>query len=236
LKLTIQEIDAELEALEKGFEKSKAQYDHDRETLLRMKEFALRHTYRTDLAEPAAKPTAPICPKVPKTFISSGKMTDRQAIRDFLSGWNGDFTITDLIEASKKSGHPASKISLNVWHSVIYWLYTKAHFVEVVQPRQGNKPGTYRLAVGRNELLAPPRRKLIRGYPLQDIVAEGIKSYPAKRFGRKELTDFVVSKHPEHADRLTAEKVGAVLIRLVKHGIGARAVEHNAQGNTYEKL
>ncbi|MCG3148819.1 MAG: hypothetical protein PCFJNLEI_02267 [Verrucomicrobiae bacterium] len=228
--VNIEQINKELATLDKQFEHARKAYEEERSAWLRIKEIALSKQHQTKL------PVDPIViDSIPRTVISSGKSNNRQAIRDFLAGWTGSFTIPQILEAAEKSNHPSSQLSQNVWSSTVFWL-CQTGVLAVVEPRRGNLPGKYRVIVGQNELLTPTKKPIIRGYPLQSIVAESIKHIPQNRFGRNELTEFAVKQYPEHKERLTVDIVGAVLNRLAQHEVGVRIIERSTQGNVYERI
>jgi hypothetical protein len=161
-----------------------------------------------------------------------GKKTNRQTIREFLAGWTGDFTIPELIAAARRhEDAEAANISQNVWSSTIFWL-CQNRFLEVVKPREGNKPGTYRVIVGRTEMVAPKRRENKHQAPVQGAVLEAIKTFPMPRFSKNDLIKAVQATHPDRDH----DVIGAVLYRLARHNVGARIVERNRDGNVYEKL
>lgn len=216
-------------------EKQKLADEHqrDRDALERVKALAGRPGVGSGL--PVPQPLQmPLSGRLGPT--RSGKKTDRQIIREFLSERTGNYTIADLISAAERGGRKeAAAIDKNVWSSTIYWL-VKNGLVAVVEERRGNLPGTYKVAVSRDEMIAPKRKPKKNEFPLQSLVFEGIQRITTKRFGRKELTEFILKQHPEHADRITVDLVGASLYRLFNEKKTAlKRVEQSKQGNVYEK-
>jgi hypothetical protein len=223
--LNVEAIDRELAELERRFQQ-------DREDLLRARAYALRNTTQTQPIQiaPQASDWTPMSGKIPPT--RSGVKTDRQIIREFLAGWTGDFTIQQLMDAAQRhEGSPASSFNKNLWAATIFWL-CQNRFVEVVKPREGNKPGTYRVIVSRTDLVSPKRLKPKRANPLQDIVIETIKELPMQRFKRNDLIEAVLKKHPDR----DKDVIGAILHRLADNNVTARIFARSREGNVYEKL
>jgi len=164
--------------------------------------------------------------------IRGGVKTDRQIIREFLAGWTGEFSIQQLVDAAQRHpDSPESKFDKNLWASTIFWL-CRNRFLEVVKPRAGNKPGTYRVIVSRADLISPRRRKSKQVNPLQDIVIEVIRNIPMQRFSKTDVVNEVLKSHP---DRDT-DVIGSVLHRLAANNVTARIFARSREGNVYEKL
>ena len=222
--LPVQEIDRMLLDLEQ-------QYQRDKETLLRMKEFASRQqgTGRLELAAPVIA-MGRIAP------TRSGKKTDRQIIREFLAGWTGSFTVPDLIAATDRAGNKeAAEIPQDVWTSTLFWLCQNG-LAKVVEPRKGNKPGTYQICVSREELISPRRRQHERGFSVQDIVIKALSAYPKETFAKRELIEFVHEQFPEHRERLSSEVLASTIHRLGVKQRGIRIIEQKRDGNVYGKI
>ena len=179
VSLSVLEIDRLLSELEQ-------QYQRDKETLLRMRDFAFRHQ---GVGAPPPSEVWPISGRLTPT--RSGIKTDRHIIREFLAGWSGKFTIPDLIAAAERAGKTErALLDPNIWSSTIYWLCQNG-LVAVVTPREGKTHGVYRVSVSPQEMLAPKRRPRVNEFPLEKIVAEAIQKIDLLRFGRKELTEFL---------------------------------------------
>lgn len=225
MDLTIEAIDRELAELDK-------RYQQDRDDLLRAKAYALRkaNSPQTIPAATLVSDWTPMSGTIPP--IRGGVKTDRQIIREFLAGWTGEFSIQQLVDAAQRhEGSPESKFDKNLWASTLFWL-CRNRFVEVVKPRAGNKPGTYRVIVSRTDLISPRRRKSKAVNPLQDIVIEVIKIIPAQRFTKTDVVNEVLKKHPDR----DIDVIGAILHRLASHNIAARIFARSREGNVYEKL
>ena len=225
MNLTVEAIDLELAALEKRFQQ-------DREDLLRARAYALRNSTSQQPIRPALPISdwTPMSGKIPP--IRGGVKTDRQIIREFLAGWTGEFTIRQLMDAAQRhEGSPAAAFDKNLWASTLFWL-CRNRFVEVVKPRAGNKPGTYRVIVSREDMVSPKRQKTKRVNPLQDIVIEAIKELPIQRFNRNDLIEAVLKKHPDR----DKDVIGAILHRLADNNVAARIFARSREGNIYEKL
>lgn len=225
MNLTVETIDRELVELEKRFKQ-------DREDLLRARAYTLRQTNAPALVQtpPIASEWTPMSGKIPP--IRSGVKTDRQIIREFLAGWTGEFSIQQLVDAAQRHpDSPEAKFDKNLWASTIFWL-CRNRFLEVVKPRAGNKPGTYRVIVSRADLVSPRRRKAKSVNPLQDTVIEVIRNLPMQRFVK---TDVVNEVHKNHPDR-DIDVIGAVLHRLAANNVAARIFARSREGNVYEKL
>ena len=225
MNLTVETIDRELAELEKRFQQ-------DRDDLLRARAYALRQINPPPPVQPIPIESdwTPMSVKIPP--IRGGVKTDRQIIREFLAGWTGEFSIQQLVDAAQRHpDSPESKFDKNLWASTIFWL-CRNRFLEVVKPRAGNKPGTYRVIVSRADLISPRRRKSKQVYPLQDIVIEVIRNIPMQRFSKTDVVNEVLKSHP---DRDT-DVIGSVLHRLAANNVTARIFARSREGNVYEKL
>ena len=225
MNLTVEAIDRELAELEKRFQQ-------DRDDLLRARAYALRNSGAAQPVQPdlIVSTWTPMSGKIPP--IRGGVKTDRQIIREFLAGWTGEFTVKQLIAAAQRHPEsPESKFDKNLWASTIFWL-CRNRFVEVVKPRMGNKPGTYRVIVSRTDMVSPMRRKQTRVNPLQDIVIDAIKNLKMQRFVKTDVVNEVLKNNP---DRDT-DVIGAVLHRLAANNVAARIFARSREGNVYEKL
>lgn len=226
----IAEIDRELADLEKRFEEGRErlaeEYAKDRDALLSAREYAIRRATHVPPFSYGISPNGRLSP------TRQGKTTDRQLIREFLARWSGDFTISDLVLAAKRSGNAAlANIEKNVWPSTMHWLAQNG-LVETVERRKGNQPGKYRVRVSPTDMIAPRKQKRRGGSPVQDIVIESIKLMPVVQFRKNELVEAVCRNHPKQ----DPEVIGATLHRLASHNVGARIAERNRKGNVYEKL
>lgn len=225
MAMTVEQIESELAELEK-------RYQQDRADLERALAYARRNSVPK---EPTLLPIPksewlPLSGKIPP--VRNGVKTDRQIIREFLAGWTGTFTIKQLMEAAQRHpDSPAAKFDQNLWAATLFWL-CQNRFVEVVKPRQGNKAGTYRIIVSRNDLVTPTRRKNSRQSPLQNAVLESIKNIDKQRFDKNDIVRIVQIAEPERS----TDVIGAVLHRLAANNIGARIFARSHQGNIYEKL
>jgi hypothetical protein len=225
MPLSLEQIDRELAELEK-------RYKQDRDDLLRMRAYVLRHSAPEQpvLLTPPPSDWTPMSGKIPPT--RSGVRTDRQIIREFLAGWTGDFTIQQLMDAAQRhEGSPAAAFDKNLWSATIFWL-CQNRFLDVVKPRQGNKPGTYRIIVSRAELVAPKRRKNKSQSPLQNAVIEAIKMVDKDKFTKNDVVKIVQQNDPTRKE----DVIGAVLHRLAANNIGARIFARSNSGNVYAKL
>jgi len=225
VNLTVEAIDRELAELEKRFQQ-------DRDDLLRARAYALRQSTPPPPIQtnPVVSDWTPMSGKIPP--IRGGVKTDRQIIREFLAGWTGEFSIQQLVDAAQRHpDSPEAKFDKNLWASTIFWL-CRNRFVEVIKPRAGNKPGTYRVIVSRTDLISPRRRKVKWVNPLQDIVIEVIKNLQMQRFVKTDVVNEVLKNHP---DRDT-DVIGAVLHRLAANNVAARIFARSREGNVYEKL
>lgn len=225
--LDVESIDKELKELD-------ARYKQDRDDLLRAKAYALRkggaaQSAMTELVAVISE-WKPMSGKIPP--LREGRKTDRQTIREVLAGWTGDFTIPELIAAAKR--HPesdAAKIPQDVWSSTIFWL-CQNRFVEVVKPRVGPKPGTYKVIVSRTDMITPRRRKNSDQSPLQDAVLQAIKNLTSVQFSKNDVIAEVRKTDPDR----DSDVIGAVVHRLASHNVGARIFARSRNGNVYEKL
>ena len=235
MPLTAKEIDCKLSELDARFASLQKQYAQDRETYIRMRDIVQRESLASGASvAPQERKERPQAPK--NAPVAKGEKSTRQVIRDVLAGITGDFTMPSAIaEAGKQGNAVAADLDKNTWSSTLFWL-EQNKFLKLVTPRQGKTPGVYRVIVSPEELLNPTKQPIVRGYPLQGIVKEGLNLIPSKRFGRKVFAEFVRNRHPEHKERLTDDIVGAVLNRLAANNVGARIVERSAQGNIYEKI
>ena len=225
MSLSVGQIDVELAELER-------RYKQDRDDLLRARAYTLRRetNEKTTLVPPPPSDWAPMSGKIPPT--RSGIKTDRQVIREFLAGWTGDFTIQQLMEAAQRhEGSPAASFDKNLWAATIFWL-CRNRFLEVVKPRQGNKPGIYRIIVSRTELVNPKRRRNKSQLPVQSAVLEAIKLVEKDKFTKNDVVKIVQSNDPERKE----DVIGAVLHRLAANNVGARIFARSNQGNVYEKI
>ena len=225
MNLTVETIDRELAELEKRFKQ-------DREDLLRARAYTLRQTNAPALVQtpPIVSEWTPMSGKIPP--IRGGVKTDRQIIREFLAGWTGEFSIQQLVDAAQRHpDSPEAKFDKNLWASTIFWL-CRNRFLEVVKPRAGNKPGTYRVIVSRADLVSPRRRKTKSVNPLQDIVIEVIRNLPMQRFVKTDVVNEVQKNHPDR----DIDVIGAVLHRLAANNVAARIFARSREGNVYEKL
>lgn len=232
MSLTVSSIEALLVELEENYKRERDALIQARDSLLTAEGIAAR--FKEIRPSPAPQNTGDVAGRLSPT--RSGKKTDRAAIREFLAGWSGSFTVDDLRAAAARAANKeVADISKMVWTSTLFWLCQNG-LVQVVQPRQGNKPGTYRVAVSRDEILSPKRRQRQGGFSPQALVFEALKSFPMNKFGKKELVEFVLEKFPEQRSKLDPDVLGATLHRIAKSERGVRIAEQNREGNVYAKL
>ena len=225
MALSLEQIERELAELEK-------RYQQDRDDLLRAKAYALRNSSQQQPVPETfiASAWTPMSGKIPP--IRGGVKTDRQIIREFLSGWTGEFSIQQLVDAAQRHpDSPEAKFDKNLWASTIFWL-CRNRFLEVVKARAGNKPGTYRVIVSKTDLISPRRRKSKSVNPIQDTVLEAIKNLPMQRFVKTDVVNEVLKNHPDR----DIDVIGAVLHRLAANNVAARIFARSREGNVYEKL
>lgn len=238
--LTVEQIDELLAENERIFRDAKVRYEQEKAGLFQLR--AVRSGSLSSVQSPAPLPKsagkrASARDEFPAVATLPGHpldgLSNRDIVRHFILEQDGDFTFKDLLkEASTTPSEKAQTMDRMAWSSAL-WNFAKQGLLEEVVKRKGNKPAVYRRLT---EDLSPPKNESESEFPLTKMVRDAIGSLNKDAFTRKDIFQKVLEMHPEHAERLRPDTVGAIINREASHKTsGFRLVEKSQLGNIYER-